>query len=122
VNELNLFQAHEIKDQIITWRRHVHQHPELAYQEHATSQYVATQLKEMGFNDVRRGFGGTGLIAVLRATNENRKLKAILLRADMDALPITEALVCLLLLKTTGLCMHVVMMVMWQCCWVQQEC
>ncbi|WP_343551498.1 M20 aminoacylase family protein [Pantoea sp.] len=67
------------------WRRQLHQHPELGYQEQQTSELVARVLAEAGLQ-VFRGLAGTGVIGTL----ENGPGPVIGLRADMDALPITE--------------------------------
>lgn len=67
------------------WRRDLHKHPELAYQEHRTSEFVATSLTQMGMT-VHRGYGGTGVVGVLQHGDGPN----IGLRADMDALPISE--------------------------------
>ena len=67
------------------WRRDLHKHPELAYQEHRTSEFVAHQLSQMGI-EVHRGYGGTGIVGVLKCGDGPN----IGLRADMDALPIIE--------------------------------
>jgi hippurate hydrolase len=86
-------QAAEIKQQIaritpelIAWRRHLHTCPELAFEEHETAAFVADKLRSFGL-EVHEGLGGTGVVGVLR--NGNGPM--IGLRADMDALPITEA-------------------------------
>ncbi len=68
------------------WRRDIHQHPETAYEEHRTAELVASELERFGI-DVHRGLGTTGLVGVLRAGQANR---AIGLRADMDALNLSE--------------------------------
>jgi amidohydrolase len=68
-------------------RRDLHAHPELAYEEHRTSDLIAAKLASWGI-EVHRGLGGTGVVGVLR--NGSSK-KSIGLRADMDALPIAEA-------------------------------
>lgn len=68
------------------WRRDLHQHPELAYKEHRTSNFVAERLATVGV-EVHRGYGGTGVVGVLT----NGDGPNIGLRADMDALPIHEA-------------------------------
>lgn len=67
------------------WRHELHSHPELGYQEHATSRRVAELLTSFGLQ-VHTGLGGTGIVATL----ENGQGPTIGLRADMDALPITE--------------------------------
>lgn len=76
-------------DQVRTWQedfyRNLHQHPELSHQERRTAGDVAARLREGGFH-VREGVGGTGVVGVLR----NGQGPAVLLRADMDALPVLE--------------------------------
>src|SRR3546814_17633484 len=67
-------------------RRDLHAHPELGFQEQRTSDVVAAKLAEWGI-EVHRGLGGTGVVGVLKAGNGGRALG---LRADMDALPLTE--------------------------------
>ena len=77
--------------EMTAWRHDFHAHPELGYEEHRTSAIVAKKLREWGI-EVHTGLGGTGVVGVLRgrrdAAGANR---AIGLRADMDALPMTEA-------------------------------
>ncbi|MBO9477852.1 amidohydrolase [Shimia sp. R11_0] len=67
------------------WRRHLHAHPELGYKEFATADFVAHHLREWGIPFER--LTETGIVATLRAGDGNR---AIGLRADMDALPMSE--------------------------------
>ncbi len=76
----------DIAEQVITDRRHLHRHPELSYEEHATARYVAKRLGALGL-EVRAGVGGTGVVGLLRG---ERPGKTVMLRADMDALPIQE--------------------------------
>ena len=68
------------------WRRHLHSIPELGFGEHKTSAFVADKLRGFGL-EVHQGIGGTGVVGVLRRGPGNQ---AIALRADMDALKITE--------------------------------
>ena len=68
-------------------RRHIHQHPELSFQEADTAALVARHLQEWGWG-VTRGVGGHGVVGTLRVGSSS---KSIALRADMDALPIPEA-------------------------------
>lgn len=74
-------------DMIRAFRRHLHARPELGYDVHGTSQFVAERLSEWGI-EVTRGIGKTGVVGTLR---RGRSTRAIGLRADMDALPIEEA-------------------------------
>ena len=69
------------------WRRDIHAHPELGFEERRTSDLVAKKLQEFGI-EIHRGLGKTGVVGVLRAGTSPRTLG---LRADMDALPIQEA-------------------------------
>jgi hippurate hydrolase len=72
--------------QMIELRRRIHAHPELGYEEFATSDLIAALLAEWGY-DVHRGIAGTGVVGVLKAGSATRRIG---LRADMDALPIHE--------------------------------
>lgn len=73
--------------EFVQLRRDIHRHPELAFEEHRTSDLVATKLEGWGY-DVHRGLGGTGVVGTLQRGTSARCLG---LRADMDALPIEEA-------------------------------
>jgi len=73
--------------EFISLRRDLHRHPELAFDEHRTSALVADKLATWGYT-VERGLGGTGVVGTLVRGSGTRRLG---LRADMDALPITEA-------------------------------
>lgn len=68
-------------------RRDLHAHPELRFEERRTADVVAHELESLGY-EVLRGLGGTGVVASLPGTNPDR---GIVLRADLDALPIQEA-------------------------------
>ncbi|MFW6167369.1 MAG: amidohydrolase, partial [Ralstonia sp.] len=72
--------------EMIELRRRIHAHPELGFEEFATSDLVAERLAEWGYT-VHRGLGGTGVIGQLKLGDGKRRLG---LRADMDALPIHE--------------------------------
>jgi amidohydrolase len=74
-------------DDLTAWRRDIHAHPELGFEETRTSDLVAGKLAEFGI-EVHRGLGKTGVVGRLRVGNSPR---AIGLRADMDCLPIREA-------------------------------
>jgi amidohydrolase len=77
----------ELAESVIDLRRTLHQWPELGFQEHRTSALVAERLRVLGI-EVRTGVAQTGVLGILRG---NREGKTVLLRADMDALPIEEA-------------------------------
>ncbi len=76
----------QLLDQVVGWRRDFHQHPELGNRETRTAGIVAEHLRQLGY-EVRTGVAHTGVVAYLRGASE-RPLIAI--RADMDALPVTE--------------------------------
>ena len=73
-------------DEFISLRRDIHQHPELAFEEHRTATLVAEKLKSWGY-EVHEGIGGTGVVGVLKNSIGEMSIG---LRADMDALPIHE--------------------------------
>jgi amidohydrolase len=73
--------------ELTTWRRDIHAHPELGFEEHRTADFVAAKLRGFGL-EVHAGIGKTGVVGVLRAGNTARSVG---LRADMDALPIAES-------------------------------
>lgn len=75
-------------EEMKAWRRHLHAHPELEFDLHETSAFVADRLAEFGVDEIHRGIARTGIVAVI---NGRAKGPTIGLRADMDALPITEA-------------------------------
>ena len=77
----------ELHREMTSWRRDIHSHPELGFQELRTSDFVSFRLNSFGI-EVHRRIGRTGVVGVLRAGNSAR---AVGLRADMDALPIQEA-------------------------------
>ena len=79
-------QIEDMKLQLSEWRQDLHAHPELGFEEHRTSDFVASKLEEFGV-EVHREIGKTGVVGVLRQGNETRSIG---LRADMDALPISE--------------------------------
>ena len=74
-------------DETVRWRRHLHRHPELSFQEHETAAYIAAALRGIGLEPIE-GVGGTGVVAHVRGA---RPGPVVALRADIDALPITEA-------------------------------
>ncbi|WP_299280337.1 M20 aminoacylase family protein [uncultured Tateyamaria sp.] len=80
----------ETHAEITGWRRHLHAHPELGFEEHETSAFVADKLREIGVDTVETGIAQTGVVAVIKGRTDS-KGRVIGLRADMDALPIHEA-------------------------------
>ncbi len=80
-------QIAEFHEDLIQWRRDIHAHPELGFEENRTSDLVAEKLRCFGI-DVHRGLGKTGVVGTLRVGNHGATIG---LRADMDALPIMEA-------------------------------
>jgi len=81
--------AENLFPQLQEMRRHLHAHPELSFEEQATAAYVADQLQAIGITAISTGVAGTGVVALIKGNNPDKKCVA--LRADMDALPITEA-------------------------------
>lgn len=83
--------VHEITsaeiEEAVRWRHALHARPELAFEERETSEFVARQLAEFGY-EVHTGLGRTGVVGTLRKGSSSRSIG---LRADMDALPINEA-------------------------------
>ena len=75
-----------VESQLIAWRRDIHEHPELGNQEKRTAKLVADHLRKLGL-EVRTGVARTGVVGVLRGGLPGR---TVALRADMDALPVTE--------------------------------
>ena len=69
------------------WRRDIHAHPETAFEEHRTSEFVAKRLTDFGI-EIHRGIAGTGVVGTLRGTRPGGR--AIAIRADMDALHVHE--------------------------------
>lgn len=80
----------EMLPEISAWRRDIHAHPELRFEEHRTAALVASKLKEFGCDEVITGFGDTGVVGVINGKSGSAG-KTIGFRADMDALPIQEA-------------------------------
>jgi amidohydrolase len=74
-------------NEMVVWRRHLHQNPELGFEEHGTAAFVADKLQSFGVDEVHSGIAGTGVVGVLRAGTGGRSVG---LRADLDALPIHE--------------------------------
>ena len=77
----------DLTGSLVAWRRALHKRPELGFAEHETAAFVAARLRELVM-DVKTGVAKTGVVGVLRAAAPSRP--PVLLRADMDALPIVE--------------------------------
>jgi amidohydrolase len=77
----------EILPGVVADRRFLHQHPELALQEYKTSAFIIDRLQQLGFDEVRTGIAGTGVVGIIHGGKPG---KMVALRADMDALPIEE--------------------------------
>ena len=86
INEIKNL-AHKIHKDVIAYRRHLHANPELSFQEYKTCEFVKNKLNEM--NIPCESIADTGIIALIKGERPSDKIMA--LRADMDALPITEA-------------------------------
>ena len=84
LNRIAAFEA-----DMTAWRRDLHLHPELAFTEHRTSAVIQERLRAFGVDEVITGLAGTGVVGVIRGGEPGDE--AIGLRADIDALPITEA-------------------------------
>jgi hippurate hydrolase len=78
----------DFHDEMTSWRRDLHAHPETAFEEFRTSDFVAGKLAEFGY-DVHRGLAGTGVVGTLKGTKPDNG-RAIGLRSDMDALNLME--------------------------------
>ena len=76
----------DLHELMVSWRHHLHRHPELSFKEEITSDYIASVLQSHDI-EIHRGLAVTGIVATIHGTKEGR---VIGLRADMDALPIQE--------------------------------
>ncbi|MCK4233286.1 amidohydrolase [candidate division WOR-3 bacterium] len=79
-------EAFELTEKLIEMRRQLHEIPEIAYEEVKTSAYIADKLSELGI-EIKTGIAKTGVVGILKGNGK----KTIALRADIDALPVTEA-------------------------------
>ncbi|MFV2053012.1 M20 aminoacylase family protein [Aliiroseovarius sp. YM-037] len=77
----------DFSDDMKTWRRYLHQHPELAFDCHKTAAYVVERLREFGVDEIHEGIATSGVVAIINGQKPGRTIG---LRADMDALPIEE--------------------------------
>ncbi|PWK53620.1 amidohydrolase [Pleionea mediterranea] len=76
----------DLEQQVIEWRRHLHQHPELSNREFATAKFITAHLKKLGI-EVTTKVAHTGVVGLLKGAKPG---PVVALRADMDALPVTE--------------------------------
>ncbi len=76
-----------LDEKVIAWRRDIHQNPELGNREFRTGKLVAEHLRALGFDEVQTGVAHTGVVGLLKGGRPGR---VVALRADMDALPVTE--------------------------------
>lgn len=86
MHELIDRRATELEARVVAWRRDIHQHPELSFQETRTAKLVADHLRSLGL-EVQTGVGGNGVVGILRGAMPG---PVVALRADMDALPVAE--------------------------------
>ena len=81
-----LVDVESIEQKVIEWRHHFHQNPELSNKEFKTAETIATHLKDLGL-EVKTGIAITGVVGILKGDHPG---KVVALRADIDALPVTE--------------------------------
>ncbi len=79
----------EMSETITEWRRDFHEHPEVMYDVHRTAAIVAKKLKDFGCDEIVEGIGKTGVVGIIKGQS-TASSRVIALRADMDALPMTE--------------------------------
>ena len=80
----------DLQEEMTTWRRDFHEHPELEFDVHRTAALVAGRLRAFGCDEVVEGIGRTGVVGLIRG-RAGTSGKVVGLRSDMDALPIEEA-------------------------------
>jgi amidohydrolase len=83
----------DLQSDIAAWRQDIHAHPELLYEVHRTAALVADKLKEFGCDEVVTGMGRTGVVGLIKGRKPvapGQEVRTLGLRADMDALPLTE--------------------------------
>lgn len=83
-----LNRAAELQAEATAWRRHLHQHPEILYEVVNTAAFVADRLRAFGVDEIATGIGRTGVVGLIYGHKPGSRV--IGLRADMDALPLTE--------------------------------
>ncbi|WP_105385579.1 M20 aminoacylase family protein [Neorhizobium alkalisoli] len=83
-----LNRAAELQGEVSEWRRYLHENPEILYEVENTASFVAAKLKAFGVDEIATGIGRTGVVGIIRG--KGTEGRTIGLRADMDALPLTE--------------------------------
>ncbi|CAN7516282.1 M20 aminoacylase family protein [Neorhizobium tomejilense] len=83
-----LNRAAELQGEVSEWRRYLHENPEILYEVENTASFVEQKLKEFGVDEVVPGIGRTGVVGIIRGKGPG--VRTIGLRADMDALPLSE--------------------------------
>ncbi len=78
--------SNDIESKVLEWRRYLHENPELSNREFNTAKYIAKHLRSLGI-EVQEGVAKTGVVGLLKGDIPGR---VVALRADMDALPVTE--------------------------------
>ena len=86
LHKIALEKAEAIEEKVVEWRRHFHQNPELSNREYKTGEKIAVHLKSLGL-EVQTGVAHTGVVAILKGGKPG---PVVGLRADIDALPVTE--------------------------------
>ena len=87
IKKLIIQQSSLLKDEVRQLRRHFHKYPELSYQEHETASYISGYLHQHGIN-FRQRIAGTGIIGRIDGNLSGKVVIGV--RAEMDALPVTE--------------------------------
>jgi hippurate hydrolase len=77
----------DFAEDMVAWRRHLHMHPELKFECHATAQFVVDRLRDFGVDEIHEGIATSGVVAIINGKAGGRTIG---LRADMDALPMHE--------------------------------
>ncbi len=91
-----LNRAAELQAEVSDWRRHIHENPEILYDVEETAAFVTEKLREFGADEIVTGIGRTGVVGIIHGKGaaggaaDGRSSRTIGLRADMDALPLTE--------------------------------
>lgn len=80
--------AQAVAPQVVGWRQHLHQHPELSNREANTAKFIADHLASLGLDEIRTGIAGHGIVGVLKGGQPGDRV--IALRADIDALPVKD--------------------------------